>query len=51
MNHQVIDEEAERHLLQVIGQQLLGKSARKPHQIVGRNRTRHRDRHEISTLL
>ena len=50
MNHQVVDQEAERYLLQMLGQQVLGKSAGKPHQIVGRNRTCHRDRHEISAL-
>ena len=50
MNHQVVDQEAERNLLQMIGQQVLGEPAGKPHQIVGRNRTGHRDRHEISTL-
>ena len=50
MNHQVVDQEAERYLLQMIGQQLLGEPAGKPHQIVGRNRTCHRDRHENSTL-
>ncbi len=47
MNHQVVDQETERHLLQMIGQQVLGKPAGKPHQVVGRNRTCHRDRHEI----
>ena len=50
VNHQVVDQEAQRHLLQVIGQQLLGEPAGKTHQMVGRNRTGHRDRHEISTL-
>ena len=50
MNHQVVNQEAQRHLLQMLGQQVLGESAGKPHQIVGRNRTCHRDRHEISTL-
>jgi hypothetical protein len=50
VNHQVVDEKAERYLLQVLGQQLFGKSAGKPHQVVGRNRTGHRDRHEISIL-
>jgi len=50
MNHQVVHQETQRHLLQVLGQQVFGKSTRKPHQIVGGNRTGHRDRHEKSTL-
>jgi hypothetical protein len=29
---------------------VFGEPAWKPHQIVGRNRTRYRDRHEISIL-
>jgi len=50
MDHQVVHQEAERHLLQMIGQQVLGKAAGEPHQVIGRNRTGYRDRHEISTL-
>jgi hypothetical protein len=46
MNHQVVHQETQRHLLQMLGQQVLGKSTRKPHQIVSGNRTGYRDRHE-----
>ena len=37
MDDQIVDQEAQRHLLQVIGQKLFGEFAGKPHQMVGRN--------------
>ncbi len=50
VDHQVVDQEAQRHLLQMLGQQVFGESTRKPHQIVSGNRTGYRDRHEIPPL-
>jgi hypothetical protein len=50
VDHQVVDQEAQRYLLQVFGQQVFGEPTRKPHQIVRGNRTGHRDRHEIPPL-
>jgi hypothetical protein len=50
VDHQVVNEEAERNFLQVVGEQLFGEPAREPHQMVSCNGTGHRDRHEKSTL-
>jgi hypothetical protein len=49
MHHKVVDEEAQRHLLQVFGEQLLGEPARETHQMIGRNGTGHRNRHELTS--
>ena len=51
VDHQIVDQEAQRNLLQVIGQQLLGKPTRKPHEMVGRNRSGHRNGHETSPFI
>jgi hypothetical protein len=45
MHHQIVDQEAQGYLLEVIGQQLFGEPAGEPHQMVGRNRAGHRNRH------
>ena len=37
MHDQIVDEEAQRHFLQVLRQKLFGEFAGKPHQMVGRN--------------
>jgi len=51
VDHQIVDQEAQRNLLQVIGQELLRKPTRKPHEMVGRNRTGHRNGHETSPFI
>ena len=48
VDDQIVHQEAQRHLLQVFGQQLLGELARKPHEMVGRDRSGYRDGHEAS---
>jgi hypothetical protein len=45
VDHQIVDQEAQRHLLQVFGQQLLGEPPGKAHQVVGRNGSGHGNRH------
>ena len=51
VHHQIVDQEAQRNLLQVIGQQLLGKPAGKTHEMVGRNGSGHRNGHETSPFI
>ena len=51
MDDQIVDEEAQRHLLQMVGQQLLGEPARETHQMVGRDRSGHRNGHEVSPFI
>jgi len=45
VHHQVVDQETQRHLLQMFGQQLLGKPSGETHQMVGGDRSGHRDGH------
>ena len=42
---QVVDEEGERHLVELVGEQLLGEPAREVHQVVGGDRAGDGDLH------
>ena len=42
---QLVDQERQRHLVQVIGEQLVGELAREVHQVVGRDGPGYEDRH------
>src|SRR5205085_2074846 len=44
-DREVVDEERQRHLVQLVGQELLGEAAREMHQVIGRNRTGDDDLH------
>ena len=45
VNHEVLDQEAQRHLLQMLGEELFGKPPGETHQVVGGNGSGHRDGH------
>ena len=51
VDDQIVDQETQRHLLQMIGQKLLGEPTRKTHEMVGRNRPGHRNGHEKSPFI
>jgi hypothetical protein len=44
-DHEVVHQERQRHLVQLVGQQLFGESTREVHQMVGGDRTRDGDPH------
>ena len=44
-HNQIVHEEGQRHLVQLIGEQLFGEPARKVHEVVGSDRTRNKDGH------
>src|SRR6058998_2235617 len=51
VDDQIVDEEAQRHLLQMIRQELLREPTWKTHEMVGRNRSGHRNGHETSPFI
>ncbi len=45
MHDEVVNEETQRHLLQMVGEELLGEPTRKTHQMIGCDRSGHRNGH------
>ncbi|SLH93121.1 Uncharacterised protein [Mycobacteroides abscessus subsp. abscessus] len=47
---QIVDEEAQRDMVELVGQQHIGEPSGKAHEVVGRDGRGHGDRHEAGPL-
>ena len=44
-DHEVVDQERQRHLVQLVGDELVGEPTREVHQVIGRDRAGDDDLH------